>query len=76
MGKIFIHRLTIFEILFELEDLSDNVLNCLQIYRILPLNGFYTDQDSDKSDNEHEDNHMWRTNKGSFETTCLTGTAY
>ena len=49
---------TIFEILFELENLSDNELSGVLIYTIPTLNGSNTDQDSNKSDNEHEENRM------------------
>ena len=35
---------------------NDNTLNGVPLSTILPLNG--SDQDSDKSDNEHSENHM------------------
>ena len=46
------------EILFDLEDLSNNELSGVPIYTILPQHGSDTDQDIDKSYNEHEENRM------------------
>ena len=42
-------RLTIFKILFELEDHKNNQFNGIPIYIIPPPNGFDIDQDYDKS---------------------------
>lgn len=49
------YRLTVAEILAELEDF-DGVLQNTDIYAIPPLDGNNTDEDSDASDDEHEAN--------------------
>ena len=56
MKFFFIYRLTIFEILFDLEDLNDNELNGAPIYTIQFIGGSDTSQDSDKSNDEREEN--------------------
>ena len=44
--------------MFEVEDLNDNEFNGVPIHTIPPLNGSDAAQDSNKSDDKNEENHM------------------